>query len=208
MFMGPLEATKPWDMNGVSGVRKFLDRSWRLIVDADAEGMTLHPSVQDVEPTADQLRVLHQTIGKVTADTETLSFNTAIARMMEFVNYFTPQTVRPKSVMEPFVLLLSPYAPHLAEELWSALGHTQTLAYEPWPAYRADLAAESAVEIPVQINGKTKTVLSLPIDATKEQIESAARADEKVLAALGGKEPTKVIVVEKGATKLVSFVVK
>ena len=133
MFMGPLEAVKPWNMDGVSGVRGFLDRAWRMIVDDRAEGLELHPAVQDATPTLEQNRVLHKTIKAVTDDLEQLSFNTAIARLMEFVNFFLKQDLRPRTAMERFVLLLSPLAPHAAEELWAALGHATTLAYEPWP---------------------------------------------------------------------------
>ncbi|MGB7735937.1 MAG: class I tRNA ligase family protein [Thermoguttaceae bacterium] len=121
MFMGPLESVKPWSMDGVSGVRGFLDRAWRMIIDDRAESMQLNAAVQPVEPTAEQNRMLHKTIKAVTNDLEQLSFNTAIARMMEFVNFFLKSEVRPKSAMQQFVLLLSPFAPHLAEELWQAL---------------------------------------------------------------------------------------
>ena len=134
MFMGPLEATKPWAMTGVNGVRGFLDRVWRMIVAERSETLELNPAVQPVEPTAEQSRVLHKTVAAVTRDIERLDFNTAIARMMEFTNFFTKADVRPRGVMEQFVLLLSPFAPHLAEELWQLLGHERTLAYEPWPA--------------------------------------------------------------------------
>ena len=137
MFMGPLEAVKPWSMDGVSGVRGFLDRVWRMILDDRAEAVALNPAVQDVEPTAKQNRVLHKTIKAVTDDLEHMSFNTAIARMMEFTNFFLKSEVRPRLAMEKLVLLLSPLAPHIAEELWQALGHADTLAYEPWPAFDA-----------------------------------------------------------------------
>jgi len=125
MFMGPLEAVKPWSMDGVSGVRGFLDRVWRMMVPGDlAEELVLLDCVQDVEPTAEQNRVLHKTIKGVTHDIDNMLFNTAIAKMMEFTNYFLKQDVRPKSAMRQFVLLLSPFAPHIAEELWQLLGGT------------------------------------------------------------------------------------
>ena len=122
MFMGPLEAVKPWSMDGVSGVRGFLDRVWRMILDDRAEAVQLNAAVQDVEPTAEQNRMLHKTIKAVTADLEQMSFNTAIARMMEFTNFFLKADVRPQAAMEQLVLLLSPFAPHIAEELWAGLG--------------------------------------------------------------------------------------
>jgi leucyl-tRNA synthetase len=205
MFMGPLEATKPWSMQGVSGVRNFLDRVWRMIIDDKAEGMTLHAAVQNVPPTAEQNRVLHQTIGAVTKDLSEMSFNTGIARMMEFTNFFTRQTVRPIACMEPLVLLLAPYAPHVAEELWQALGHNRTLAYEPWPKFDTDLAREELIEIPVQIKGKVRAKINVPPDTSKEDLERAALADLKVQELLAGQTIVKAIVVPG---RLVNFVTK
>lgn len=205
MFMGPLEATKPWSMTGVNGVRGFLDRAWRMIVDERAEQAALHPAVQAVEPTVEQNRVLHRTIMAVTQDTAGLSFNTAIARMMEFVNFFTKQTVRPKTAMEQLVLLLAPYAPHIAEELWHALGHPQTLAYEPWPQFDEALTKAETIEIPVQINGKLRGKISVPADTHAQDLEAAAKADPKISELIGGKPIVKAIVVPG---RLVNFVVK
>src|SRR5262249_37591507 len=156
MFMGPLEATKPWSMRGVEGVSRFLGRVWRLIVDDRAEEMKLAAAVQDVEPDGETLRLLHATIKKVTVDLDSMAFNTAIAKMMELCNHLTGLEVRPRSVLNTFVLLLSPFAPHLAEELWQALGHSNTLAYEPWPAYDEALTKAETIEVPVQINGKVR----------------------------------------------------
>src|SRR5262249_43027273 len=154
MFMGPLEATKPWNMHGVEGVYRFLGKVWRAMIDDRAEDVRLSSAVQDTPPQPETLRLLHRTIAKVTPDREAMRFNTAIAAMMEFVNHLTPLSVRPRSVLEPFVLILSPFAPHLAEELWRALGHPQTLAYEPWLAFDPALTREDEVEVPVQLNGK------------------------------------------------------
>src|SRR4029453_11372537 len=145
MFMGPLEAVKPWSTQGVVGVRGFLDRVWRLIVDDKADALTLNAAVQKVEPTNEQLRTLHKTIKQVTGDIEQLQFNTAIARMMEFTNFFTKESVRPPSIMHQFILLLSPFAPHIAEELWQLLGHTKTLAYEPWPKFDDALTKDAEI---------------------------------------------------------------
>jgi len=205
MFMGPLEATKPWSMAGVNGVRNFLDRVWRMIVDERADAMQLSEAVQDVEPTDEQLRTLHKTIKAVSVDLDNMEFNTAIARMMEFVNVFTRQKVRPKSVMSPFVLLLSPYAPHIAEELWQLLGHDETLAYEPWPQYDEALARDTTIEVPVQILGKVRSRVSVPADATKDDLEAAAKSDERIAELLAGKQVVKTIVVPG---RLVNFVVK
>ncbi len=125
MFMGPLEAVKPWSMNGVEGVYRFLARAWRMVVDDAAEEIRLDPKVKDVEPTKEQAKLVARTVAAVTDDLERLSFNTAISRLMEFTNAFTGMEIRPKSGLETFTLLLAPMAPHLAEELWQILGHPQ-----------------------------------------------------------------------------------
>ena len=195
MFMGPLEAMKPWSMRSVEGVSRFLSRVWRIIVDEAAETPKLHPNVKEVEPDALTLKLLHKTIKKVTEDTEALRFNTAIAAMMEFSNHLTGKVeVRPMSVLERFVLLLAPYAPHIAEELWQVLGHASTLAYEPWPAYDPALVRDDEVEIPVQINGKVKAKLIVPADADAAALEKVALADAKVQELIAGKTVRKVIV--------------
>jgi leucyl-tRNA synthetase len=205
MFMGPLEAVKPWSMDGVSGVRGFLDRAWRMILDDRAEGVQLHAAVRDIEPTAEQNRMLHKTIKAVTADLEHMSFNTAIARMMEFTNFFLKAEARPKTAMEKLVLLLSPFAPHIAEELWQALGHGNTLAYEPWPAFDEAALREDAIEVPVQINGKLRGRIQVAAGADAAALESAARGDAKIAELLAGKTVVKAIVVPG---RMVNFVVK
>ena len=205
MFMGPLEATKPWSTTGVNGVRNFLDRVWRLVVDTHAEDNRLVDTVQDIEPTVEQNRIIHSTIMAVTRDIEALSFNTGIARMMEFVNFFTKETIRPKSGMESLVLLLSPYAPHMAEELWQALGNEQSIAKHPWPSYDESLTRLSEIEVPLQINGKLRAKLIVPAESSAEQMEQAARSHEKLAEWLDGKQIVKAIVVPG---RMVNFVVK
>ncbi len=205
MFMGPLEAVKPWSMEGVSGVRGFLDRVWRMMIDERAEAVELNPAVKNVEPTAEQNRMLHKTVKAVTEDVEEMAFNTAIARMMEFTNFFLKQDPRPKAAMERFVLLLSPFAPHIGEELWQALGHADTLAYEPWPEYDEQAIQEEIIEIPVQINGKLRGRIRVPPDADRKTIESAARSSDRIAELLSGKTVGKVIVVPG---RMVNFVVK
>src|SRR6056297_3459308 len=205
MFMGPLEATKPWSMAGVGGVRNFLDRSWRMIVDAQAEQVTLVESLSAEPCNEEQARVLHRTIKAVTEDTRSLSFNTAIARMMEFVNFFTRQPQRPREAMERFVLLLAPYAPHLAEELWQILGNPNTLAYEPWPQWNEAALVESSVEIPVQINGKLRTKIVVAADIHKDDLLQQALQLERIQEATSGKQIVKTIVVPG---RLVNLVVK
>jgi leucyl-tRNA synthetase len=155
-------------IRGVSGVRGFLDRAWRMIVDDRAEATELAAAVADVEPNAEQNRMVHKTIQAVTRDVEQMSFNTAIARMMEFVNFFLRAEVRPKSALERFTLLLAPFAPHMAEELWQVLGHAGSLAYEPWPSMMRRRLKEDTIEVPVQINGKLRVVEPPPTQATEE----------------------------------------
>ena len=204
MFMGPLEAVKPWSTRSVEGVYRFLSRVWRLVVDPDAETLKPSPAVKDVEPDKETLRLLHRTIQKVTEDTDGMRFNTAISAMMEFSNHVTKLEVRPRRVLEPFVLLLAPYAPHAAEELWRALGHTTTLAYEPWPKFDPALTKADEIEVPVQVNGKLKARLKVPADIGDKALEAAALADEAVKGQTAGKSVKKVIVVPK---KLVNVVV-
>jgi leucyl-tRNA synthetase len=205
MFMGPLEATKPWSKQGVNGPRGFLDRVWRLIVDERNETMQLSASVQDAPLTEEQNRVLHKTIAAVTADIQRLEFNTAISRMMECTNYYTRETVRPREALEKLVLLLSPFAPHIAEELWELLGHKQTLAYEPWPKTDERWLREDTIEVPVQVNGKLRGKVSVPAGSDQAALEAAAKTDEKIAELLAGKTIVKTIVVPG---RLVNFVVK
>ena len=206
MFMGPLEAVKPWSMKGVEGVARFLGRVWRMIVDEPNESQTqLSSAVQDVPLTPAQFRVLHRTIKAVTRDVESLGFNTAISRMMEFVNEFLAFDVRPKSAIEPFVLLLSPFAPHIAEELWELLGHTKSLAYEPWPTYDEKHLVETEIEIPIQLNGKLRGKVTVPAGSDQATIEAAAKADATIVGQLDGKTIVKTVYIPG---KMVNFVVK
>ena len=211
MFMGPLEQMKPWSMKGVEGVYRFLARAWRLAMTEDQEGnWQMSANVADVDPTAAQLRVLHATIKKVTGDLATLSFNTAISQMMVCVNEFTSAEKRPVSALRTLLLLLSPFAPHMAEELWEQLGKKFPGFEGPahgqaWPAHDDSLLVENEVEIVLQINGKVRDKLVMTKDATREQLEAAARAQEKFAAQLAGKEIVKVIAVPG---KLVNFVIR
>ncbi|MGE5755474.1 MAG: leucine--tRNA ligase, partial [Planctomycetaceae bacterium] len=204
MFMGPLEAVKPWSMKGVEGVYRFLGRAWRMIVEAEADVVRLDPKVQDVAPTRDQAKLVARTVAVVTDDLEAMRFNTAISRLMEFTNAFTAQDVRPRSAMEDFTLLLAPMAPHVAEELWQVLGHPESLAYAPWPTFDPALLKDEEVEVPVQVNGKLRGRVIVPAGADRQTLEGAARADERITALLEGKEIKKTVVVPG---RLVNFVV-
>ena len=202
MFMGPLEAMKPWSMQGVQGVSRFLQKTWRTIVNEQ----TGEPdeAVREAEPDEETLRLLHQTIRKVGGDVETFGFNTAISAMMIFVNHLARQEVRPRSVVEPFILILAPFAPHIAEELWAKLGHNGTLAWEPWPRYDEERAKEKQVELAVQVNGKVRDRIVVAAETDEEQIKTQALSREKVIAAMAGKTPRKVIVIR---SRLVNIVV-
>jgi leucyl-tRNA synthetase len=210
MFMGPLEQTKPWSMTGVEGVSRFLARVWRLVMEENQAGeWNLGPVSADVTLDRSQLRVVHATIKKVGEDIEALSFNTAIAQMMVFTNTFTGLNPRPVSAIKTLLVLLNPFAPHLTEELWEKLGtkfegFNGLAADQPWPEYDPALLVEDEIEIVIQVNGKVRDKLVVSKDATKEQVETIARASSKVQEFAAGKEIKKVIVVPG---KLVNIVV-
>ncbi|CAM6036417.1 unnamed protein product [Sphagnum compactum] len=198
MFMGPLRETKIWSTNGVEGVHRFLGRAWRLVV-----GMPLVPGgsfpdrtlATDTQPSREQLRTLHQCINKVTEEIEGMRFNTAISAMMEFINAATKWNNRPKVVLETFVLLLSPFAPHIAEELWHRLGHSQTLAYEAWPKAMEEYLKGDTVTLAIQMNGKTKGTVQIAVGADEAAAVAAVSEDETFTKFLDGKDIKKTIYV-------------
>ncbi len=202
MFMGPLEETKPWSTRGVDGVHRFLNRVWRMIIN---ESGGLVPAIKGAPLTPDQERLLHQTIKKVTEDIESLSFNTAISQMMIFVNEFLNAGIKPRVAMETFVLLLSPFAPHVAEELWCRLGHTKSLAYEPWPGYDDAKTKTDTIEMVVQVNGKVRSKFPVAVNVDDESLRKLVMNDDNVKKYVGGKQVEKFVVVKN---KLVSVVVK
>jgi len=186
MFMGPLEQTKAWDTDDVEGVFRFLNRVWRLVV--DEESGDLADDLTDEDPDREQLRELHRTIKKVTEDIEERAFNTAIAAMMEFVNAANKWDTMPRRIAEPFVLLLSPFAPHLSEELWARLGHDESLAYVDWPDYEEALLRREVVEMPVQVDGTVRATIEIDADAEEDEVLAAAREAENVARHLDGKD--------------------
>ncbi|MCC6395560.1 MAG: leucine--tRNA ligase [Bacteroidetes bacterium] len=203
MFMGPLEEMKPWSTRGVEGVFRFLNRVWRLYMDEEGH---LNPRLlSSDQPTPELDRAYHATVKKVGEDIEAMRFNTAIAQLMIFINEATKSDERPRSVLEPFVLLLAPFAPHLAEELWSALGHHHSLTYEPWPAFDAARIASDTVEVVLQVNGKVRSKLTVPLDASDDVLQREALADENVRRHVEGKTVVKTIVVKN---KIVNLVVR
>ncbi len=202
MFMGPLEEMKPWSTKGVEGVSRFLSRVWRLFVTEDD---SLDLNLQMVPISHDLEASYHYTVKKIGEDIESLRFNTAISQMMIFVNDVMKTEVRPRQILEPFVLLLAPFAPHIAEELWRRLGHGSTLAYEPWPVYDPVMLRRSEVEVVVQVNGKVRSRLTVPADTAEKALEEMALSDADVKRHTEGKKVVKSIVVKN---KLVNLVVK
>ena len=196
MFMGPLTESKPWATQGFIGVYRFLDRVWRI---------STEKKIEDIEIPMDLNKTLHKTIRKVTEDTATLNFNTAISQMMVLVNEMNRLEVVPRKVIETLALLLSPYTPHLAEELWSMMGHEPSVANQSWPTYDEELCREDTMEMVVQINGKLRSRIMMPKSASKDEMIAAAKADEKSKVWLDGKTIVKEIAIPG---KLVNFVVK
>lgn len=172
MFMGPLEKTKPWSMNGVKGVYGFISKAYRLLADKE----NIHTGTEDIETQ----KLLHKTIKKVTSDIEEMKFNTAVSQMMIFTNHITKVKKVTKETAEKFALILSPFAPHAAEEIWASCGHTQTLAYEKWPSFDEILAKDDMITMAVQINGKTRATIDVAADISKEDFMNLAKQDEKV----------------------------
>ncbi|MXX97517.1 MAG: leucine--tRNA ligase [Rhodothermaceae bacterium] len=195
MFMGPLEQVKPWSTRGVHGTFRFLSRTWRLI--------TENP-LSEKEPDQDQLRILHQTIDRVTSDIEELRMNTAIAALMEFVNAAFKWEDVPRKVAEPFVLLLAPFAPHIAEELWSRFGYKDTLAYVPWPELKQEYLTEEVVDLPVQVNGRVRATIRIAPEADKQEVIRAAMLEPNVRRFLGENPPRREIYVPGRILNLVA----
>ncbi|WP_431027596.1 leucine--tRNA ligase [Lysinibacillus sp. LZ02] len=201
MFMGPLEASVAWSTNGLDGARRFLDRIWRLLVTDEGK---LADKVQVSDDKALE-KSYHQTVKKVTEDIEGIRFNTAISQMMVFINDCYKAPVIPQTYAEGFVKLIAPIAPHIAEELWAILGHEGTISYVEWPTYDESKLVDDEVEVVVQVLGKVRAKVKVAKDASKETLEAAAMADEKVQEFIAGKEIVKVIVIPG---KLVNIVVK
>ena len=210
MFMGPLEQMKPWSMRGVEGVARFLARVWRLFMNENQAGeWQLSAAIRDVDPDKAQQKIVHATIKKVTEDIESLSFNTAISQMMIFVNAFTNAEIIPLSAMRTFLVLLNPFAPHLASELWEKLGPKfsdarRDITEQSWPSYDERLLVEDEVEIVVQVNGKVRDRMRLSIHATEAELKAAALASPRIKALIAGKTVRNVIVIPQ---KLVNVVV-
>jgi leucyl-tRNA synthetase len=209
MFLGPLEATKPWSTSGVEGVYRFLARVWRLVMDEDQEGQwQLSSALESIDLSSRQQKVVHSTIKKVSEDLESLSFNTAIAQMMIFVNEFTGAERRPVEAVRILLTLLSPFAPHLAEELWSHLGSKFAgfegmACQQSWPVWRDEFLAQEEVEIVIQINGKLRDKVTVKKDSGKAELEQVALASLRVQEAARDKVIRKIIVVPNKVVNVV-----
>ncbi|MBP9848207.1 MAG: leucine--tRNA ligase [Flavobacterium sp.] len=189
MFLGPLEQSKPWNTAGITGVSGFLKKLWRLYFDDNGSVI-----VND-EPTAEMYKSLHKTIKKVTEDIENFSFNTSVSQFMICVNELQQLKCNHRPILEPLAILVSPYAPHIAEELWSALGHEGSIATVAFPKFEEKYLVESEKEYPVSFNGKMRFTIKLPLDLTKEQIQEIVLADERTIAQLAGNTPKNIIIV-------------
>ena len=203
MFLGPLEVVKPWSRDGIKGVYRFLHRVWSLIIDDD--GNLKEDVIVDDAPEGELRRVLHFTSAQVTSDIEELKFNTGISRMMELVNQMNKEDRLPREAVETLVLLLSPFAPHIGEELWQKLGHDETLAYHEWPTHDPSALEVQSVTVPLQINGKVRDRLEIPKGSSQEEVEPLALASEKIQGQIEGKKVVKFIYVPD---RLVNLVVK
>jgi leucyl-tRNA synthetase len=200
MATGPLDASRPWETRDVVGMYRFLQRLWRNIVDEDTGRCT----VTD-EPATDELsKQLHRTIAVVRTEMDALRFNTAIAKLIELNNALTKLPSTPRTIAEPLVLMIAPLVPHIAEELWRTLGHDGTLTYLDFPTARDELLVDDTVEIPIQIDGKVRSRITVAASADAATCEAAALADERVVTALGGSTPRKVIVVPGRMINIVS----
>jgi leucyl-tRNA synthetase len=191
MFLGPLEQAKPWNTAGITGVHGFLKKMWRLYHSGDEESFL----VNEDQPTKEALKTLHKTIKKVDEDITNFSFNTSVSSFMIAVNELSTQKCHSRAILEPLVILISPYAPHIAEELWEKLGHKDSVSTASFPVFEAKYLVESSKVYPISFNGKMRFTLELSLDLSKDEIEEIVMSHEKTQAQLQGRTPKKVIVV-------------
>ena len=189
MFLGPLEQAKPWKTSGISGVHSFLKKLWKLFYNGE------ELSISDSSPTAEEFKTLHKTIKKVEEDIENFSFNTSVSTFMIAVNELITQKCNKRAILEPLLILISPYAPHIAEELWEKLGNTESISTAPFPIFKPQYLVESSKNYPVSFNGKMRFTMELPLDMTKDDIEKVVLEHQKTQAQLAGRVPKKIIIV-------------
>ena len=199
MFLGPLEQAKPWDMDGIEGVHRFLRKLWRLYHNGNNEF-----TVSDEKASKKELKSLHKTIKKIREDIERYSFNTGVSAFMICVNELSDLKCNKREILEPLAVLISPYAPHIAEELWKQLGHSGSISLVNYPAHNESFLVESSHKYPVSFNGKMRFMLELPADMSKDEIEKTVLAHEESQKWLEGKTPKKMIVIPK---KIVNVVI-
>jgi leucyl-tRNA synthetase len=209
MFLGPLEQSKPWNTNGITGVSGFLKKLWRLHFSPAGGGVAQATgeaalNISDAEPTKAELKTLHKTIKKITEDIERFSFNTSVSNFMICVNELTEQKCNKRAILEPLLVLVSPYAPHIAEELWSQLGHTESISFAPFPEFNEASLVEDSFTYPISFNGKMKLNIELAATLSVEEIEKEVLSREDVQKLLEGKTPKKIIIV---LNRIVNFVI-
>ncbi len=198
MFLGPLTESKPWDTRGIEGTYRFVRKVWRLFFDQNGKNL-----VVDAEPTKEELKALHKTIKKVNEDIESFSFNTSVSSFMICVNELSDLKCHKKAILEQLLVILSPYAPHVTEELWQVLGHTDSITAQQFPTFDAKHLVEDSFEYPIQVNGKVRATLNFPADMSKEEIEKLVLENELVVKWLEGATPKKIIVVPKRIVNVV-----
>ena len=198
MFLGPLEQSKPWNTAGISGVHNFLKKFWKLYFNSD------ELRIDNSKPSEDSLKILHRCIKKVSSDIETFSFNTAVSTLMITVNELTAQKCRSKEILEPLLIVLSPFAPHICEEIWQQIGNTESIIFSSFPDYIESYLQDNTKIYPVSINGKLKYKIELSTDLTKQEIEKAILSDENFIKKLDGNKPKRVIIIPG---KIINFVV-
>jgi leucyl-tRNA synthetase len=202
MFLGPLEKSKPWNTKGLEGLERFLKRVWRLIITENGE---LTSIISDEPETQETLRLLHETIKKVTDDVEHLRFNTAISQLMILCNELVDHETINRETIRIFILLLSPFAPHIGEELWLKMGGQESLAYHPWPEYDTSLLVKNEYEIPVQVNGKLRDNIVVKKGCSQEEAFEVAKNSPKILKHTDGKSIVKIIFIKN---RILNIVVK
>jgi leucyl-tRNA synthetase len=198
MFLGPIEQAKPWDTNGIEGVHKFLRKYWKLFHDNNNE-----LNISDEKSSDEELKILHKTIKKVTDDIERFSFNTSVSAFMICVNELSSLKCNKRSILEPLTILLAPFAPHITEEIWQAMGYQETVNHANFPVFEAKYLKEDTITYPVAFNGKRRYEIQVAADAGNEEIEKLALEHETAAKWLDGKKPKKVIVVPKRMVNIV-----
>ena len=199
MFLGPLEQSKPWDTNGIDGVNRFIKKVWRLFYDHD------NFLVNDEKANPEELKTLHKLIGKVQSDIEAFSYNTAVSAFMIAVNDLYDRKCSKREILEPLIILLSPFIPHMTEELWAALGHKESITFASFPEYKEELTKDSTKTYAISFNGKTRFTVDLPADMGREEVDAHVRGLEQTAKYVGDGHIVKVIVVPG---KIVNIVVK